>query len=143
MKARQSASSIAAVQKLWPPGMGRGSGHGEHYSRSCLRNLRDLFHPTPFGCDHEQRLAIGAAEHARETAAVQLSGLEHLAAFPHSYALLVGNIRIPDRPFGICANAVWHALLEVSPDPPVGEVAVSGDIECRKPLAVRLRHDQG
>src|SRR5262245_3378987 len=59
-----------------------------------------------------------------------------------SAAMLVGNIRIPDRAFCIDANAVRHAVLEVGPDPPVREVAISGDIEGRKPLAMRLGHDQ-
>ena len=69
-----------------------------------------------------ERAAVVAAEHAREAAAVGLDGVEHLAALGDAGAALPGDAGVPDRPFGVGADAVGgRARSEVGPDPSVDQ----------------------
>ena len=90
--------------------------------------------------DDEQRAAVVAAEHAREAAAVDIDGVQHLATFGDTGAPLTGNAGVPDRPLGVGADAVGsRPRSEVGPHPPVDQLTRVGDRPRRQPVGVRLR----
>src|ERR1700729_1714856 len=78
----------------WPAdARGRGSG-GPQLARLCL--IVHALGTAPVGGHHEQGGPARAAECAREAAAVQLDGLQHLSSLAHPHAPLVGNVGVPD-----------------------------------------------
>ena len=68
---------LAAVAS-GPPGSGGGGGNGEDLPGALLGG--HALGAAPLGRHHEQRALLGSPEHAREAAAVEVDGLEHLAA---------------------------------------------------------------
>jgi hypothetical protein len=107
-------------------------------SRSRSRNVGDVLHATPLGRYQEQSSVADTPEHASEAAAVKLDGLQHFPAFANAHATLVWDIAIPNGVFGVEANAIGDAAVEVGPNPPVRKAAVSRDVEGRESLAVGL-----
>src|SRR4029453_12683341 len=114
----------------------------QYLSRSRARNLWDFIHATPFRCYNEQRFLVSAAEHAGKAATISIDCLQHLATFADPHAALVRNVRVPDRAVGIEADAVGSTVAEIGPNMSVGQAAVRSDVECGKPLAVRLSNNQ-
>ena len=72
----------------------------------------------PFGGQHEQRALVRAAEHAREAAAVQVDGLQHLTALADPCAALAGHIGVPDGAVGVEADTVGEAAGKAGPGRP-------------------------
>src|SRR5258708_26382059 len=70
----------------------------------------------------EQCPAVAPAEHAREAAAVDRDVVEHYATLGDTSASLTGNAGVPDRTFGVGADAVrGRPGPEIGPHPPLGE----------------------
>src|SRR5262249_58969134 len=89
------------VDSLSPPNMSGGPLYSKPLPRARLRNLGNLTHAPPLGRDHEQGFVACASEHARETTAVKIGGLHHVAAFANTEAALVGNVSVPNAPVGV------------------------------------------
>ena len=68
-------------------------GCGQHLASS--RALVHQFRAAPLLRNDEQCAAIGAAERAREAAAVALHGVEDLAALADPHAVPIANIGVP------------------------------------------------
>src|SRR6516165_5573521 len=76
-----------------PAGMPCGGGCGQH-----LASPRALAHPfraAPLLRNDKQCAAIGAAERAREAAAIALQGVEDLAALADPHAAPIANVGVP------------------------------------------------
>src|SRR5262245_13567672 len=95
---------------LWPPGTWSGRFDGDHLSGSRSRNLWNFIHATPLRCYYEQRFLVGAAEHAREAAAINIDCLQHLATFADTNAPLVRNVCIPDSVLSVEADTVGSTV---------------------------------
>ena len=80
-----------------------------------MRHFNDSLHSTPLRRDHEQCLPVGPAERARETAAIEIDHLQHLAALTNPDAPLVRNVRVPDSALAVEADAVRNAVPEIGP----------------------------
>jgi hypothetical protein len=92
----------------------RRGGPGRH-CRSCCHRCSGW--PRCTGCGRRRR------QHAREAAAVGHDGVQHLAAFGDSGATLSRNTGVPDRPFGVRADAVGsRTWSEVGPNTPVHQL---------------------
>ena len=78
----------------------------------------------------EQRAAVGSAEHAGETAAIDRHRLQHLAALADPDTALVRHIGVPDGALLIQAQSVRHAVSQVRPDPAIAQAPVG--VRCRK-----------
>jgi hypothetical protein len=63
-----------------------------------------------------------AAEHASKAAAVGLDDIEHLTSLGDAHAVLVRDVGIPDRAFGVEADSVGRRTFsEVGPYASVAE----------------------
>src|SRR5438094_849781 len=73
----------------------------------------------PVCCQHEQRLSVLAAEHAREAGPVEPDSLERLATFADPADKVVAELTDtrPDRTSGVHADPIWANA--VGPYPPV------------------------
>ena len=120
--------------------MRRGRRDGQHLARPA--RLAHARRAAPLARDDEQRRAVGAAEHAREAAAVELDPVEDLAALADADAAPVGHVGVPDGTLGVDADAVRDAVAEVGPDAPAREAAVGRDVQRRQAAAVGLGQDQ-
>src|SRR5579871_4686500 len=92
--------------------------------------LTHALEATPLGHEHEQRLAVVAAEHARETKLVQLDALQHLATWCDAVAArpAVFERGRPDRALSVQAHTV-AALTQLGPDATVCKCSVGVDVE--------------
>ncbi len=79
-------------------------------------------HPAPFGGGNEECPTIFAAQHARETAAIDGDGIEHLATLPHAHAMLARDAGDPHGTVSVRADAVG-CVLEDRPDATADEAA--------------------
>src|SRR5262249_10077339 len=102
----------------------------------------NLIHAEPFRRENEQRFPVATAKHACETAAISVDCLQHFATFADTDTALVRNVCVPDSALSIEADTVGNAVTEVGPSLSVRQAAIGSDIECSKPLAVRLGDDQ-
>src|SRR5438445_13383018 len=98
--------------------------------------LDELVHPVgtePLGHDHEQRPAVLAAEHAGVARTVDLDAVEDLAALADALND-VSSVRAdgaaPDGTLGVDTDPVAR---DGSPDAPVREASVGGDVEGGEP----------
>ncbi len=105
---------------------------GEHLA--CAWRFGHGRRAAPLGRHHEQGSVVHATEHTGEAAAVEVNGLQHLAALADAHATLVGNVAVPDGSFGVEANAVWDAVAEVGPHAPIRQAAVFLDVEGCEPI---------
>jgi catechol 2,3-dioxygenase-like lactoylglutathione lyase family enzyme len=82
---------------LWlrPSDARGGSVDGEQLAGSRLGE--HLLWALRLGRHHEERPPVGAAEGAREAAAIELDRLQHLASFADADAALVRDVAVPDR----------------------------------------------
>src|SRR5206468_4285659 len=126
----RSASAVGGALHhwlLWPTDTRYGRLHGQHLARACLSHGHHVRRTTPLGHHHAQRALVCPPERAREAAAVQGDGLQHLTTFAHAHATLIGDVPIPDGVGGVEAYTVGNAAAEVGPHPSVRQATVSRD----------------
>src|SRR5262245_15366253 len=75
--------------RLWPADARRRCRDGEDLAGACLDDLLDLLAPVPLRGEHVERPAVRPPEHARETGAIELDALEHLAALTDPGAVVL------------------------------------------------------
>src|SRR5215470_14837434 len=126
--------------RLRPTGTRCGSLNGEHLTRS--RRIRPPTGGRILGSHQKQGPPVSATQHAGEAAAVEIDGLQNLAALAHAHAMFGGNVRVPDSIFSIEADAVGGVATEFCPGSPVGQIAGSIDVEGRQFVSVRFGDDQ-
>src|SRR4029078_7765190 len=100
------------------------------------RFLEDAVWARPLGDVHEESPAVHASEHAGKASAVELDGIEHLAALRHPNAAAVGDVGVPHCSLRIEADPVGHPLAETSPLPAIGERRLFSNVERDELLAV-------
>jgi DNA-binding transcriptional LysR family regulator len=136
------SGGFGMLADLRPANAGRGRVGHQDLSCSRLCDLGNLLHAPPLGRDEKQGALAGAAEHAREAAAVKVDRLQYMTAFADADAPFVGDIAVPDRVIGIEADAVGDAVAEVGPHTPRRQTSVRADVEGSEPLPVRLGNNQ-
>src|SRR5579859_6843683 len=104
---------------LWPADAGGGGLGGQDLARG--RALKHARGAVPFLRYQEEGLPVGAAEHAREAAAVECDRLQHFATLADAHAALVGNVGVPDGVVGFETDTVGHTVAEVGPDASIGQ----------------------
>src|SRR5258708_7784037 len=120
---------IVGLFVLRPAGMRRRDASGQHLAGMRLEQLGHVLDATPFRDQHEQRLAVLAAEHTREAKLFELDPSQHFATLADAIAagLAVLEGRRPDGALGVQAHAVT-ALAELGPDAPVRQAPILRDI---------------
>ena len=113
---RRSSYDVEAVaQRLWAPGVRRGLlGRREQPSGQTRPFAHRRLHSAPFGGGDEERPTVFASQHARETAAIDGDGIEHLATLSHAYALLAGNAGDPHGTVSVRASSRWPAEISMA-----------------------------
>ncbi len=96
------ATSLRALRVA---GSRRGRIYDEHLAGSIGQGAIDALEAAPFGGQHEQRQAIRTTEHARERAAIERHGLEHLAALTDANDVRIADVREPQRAIRVQADA--------------------------------------
>jgi hypothetical protein len=122
------SGGFGMLAELRPAYAGRGRVGHQDLSCSRLCDLGDLLHAPPLGRDEKQGALAGAAEHAREAAAVKVERLQYMTAFADTDAPFVGDIAVPDRVIGIEADPVGDAVAEVGPHTPRRQTSVRADV---------------
>ena len=56
--------------------------------------------------DHEESVAVVAAKHAGERAAIELDPLQHLTALAHAHAAAISDVGVPGRAVAIETDPV-------------------------------------
>src|SRR5437899_2981264 len=140
---RRSPRLGARPRPLRPAGVWRGRLSRQELAGMRAEQLVHVLHAAPLRDEHEQRLAVLAAEHARKAKLVELDPLQDLAALADAHAAwhAIREGRRPDGALRVHADAIT-TLAELGPDAPVRQAAIRGDIEGREPGLERLGNDQ-
>src|SRR5436309_13477661 len=114
---------------LWPAGVRLVDTGRQDPTRLRLHQLVDPFRAEPLRHDHEERLAVLAAQHARVAGAVELDPIEHLTTFAdtQTYTSVVRcHVAAPHGAVGVDADPVAR---KISPRAPVRQGPVGRDVE--------------
>src|SRR5258705_11531442 len=111
---------------LRPTDAGYGCLKSSYLTRSC--SVGHVLSTMPLSHHHEQRFAVDAPEHASKTSAVKVDSLQHLTTFANTHTTLDGDVAVPDRAFGVQANAGGDAVGELRPQSLVRQAASNHEV---------------